>query len=110
MQGGDLYILPDRLYQAGRPILDASFEPEENDKLLRIKPVENELVFWTKPIYHCVSEVRNTDIVKNRISFMFSSWDYVPKVYEKHEHWGNYNNDFVSGKQHEPKPMEFDIK
>ena len=47
---------------------------------------------------------------KNRISFMFSSWDYIPKVYEKHEHWGNYNNDFVSGKQHEPKPMEFDIK
>ena len=110
MQGGDLYILPDRWYQAGRPILDTSFEPEENDKLLRIKPVENELVFWTKPIYHCVSEVRNTEIVQNRISFMFSSWDYVPKVYEKHEHWGNYNNDFIAGKQHEPKPMEFDIK
>ena len=40
-----------------------------------IKPVENELVFWTKPIYHCVSEVRNTEIVKNRITFMFSSWE-----------------------------------
>jgi len=78
--------------------------------MITIKPIENNLVMWTKPVYHAVSEVINSDVVRNRISFMFSSWDKIPKVYEKHEHWSNYNSDFIAGTQHEPKPMEFNLK
>lgn len=109
MEGGELHILPYNTYVKGRPILDTDYEPLEKSPLITMKPVENNLVLWTKPVYHAVSEVRNRDIIKNRISFMFSSWDYVPKVYEKHEHWTSYNDDFIAGTQHEPKPMEFNL-
>lgn len=110
MKGGDLHILPYNTYVKGRAILDTSYEPLEKSPIITIKPVENNMVLWTKPIYHAISEVINTDVVKNRISFMFSSWGTVPKVYEKHEHWSNYNNDFIARTQHAPKPMEFNLK
>ena len=94
MQGGDLYILPYNTYIQGRPILDTDYEPLEKSPLITIKPV-----------YHAVSEVKNQETVKNRISFMFSSWDKIPKVYEKHEHWSTYD---IENKI-EPRPMEFNL-
>ena len=74
--------------------------------MLVIKPKENDLVLFDKPLYHAITEVRNRGVIKNRISFMFSSWDYVPKIYEKHEHWSNYSP-YID--KHPPKPMEFNL-
>ncbi len=110
MEGGELHILPYNTYIQGRPIMDTNYQPLDKSPMITIKPIENNLVLWTKPVYHAVSGVINSDVVRNRISFMFSSWDKIPKVYEKHEHWSNYNPDFIAGTQHEPKPMEFNLK
>ena len=41
---------------------------------------------------------------------MFSSWDKAPAIYKEHNHWTSYNSNFVAGEQHEPKPMEFNLK
>ena len=105
MEDGELHILPYNMYIEGRPILDTDYEPLEKSPIITIKPVENNLVLWTKPVYHAVSKVENQQIVKQRISFMFSSWDKIPKVYEKHEHWSNYDH----YRKKEPIPMEFNL-
>tara|TARA_X000001036_G_C20651882_1_gene795375 strand:+ start:60 stop:725 length:666 start_codon:yes stop_codon:yes gene_type:complete len=106
MEGGELIILPYTTFIQGREILDTSFVPIEGTDMLVIKPKENDLVLFDKPLYHAITEVRNRGVIKNRISFMFSSWDYVPKIYEKHEHWSNYSP-YID--KHPPKPMEFNL-
>ena len=111
MEGGELFILPYTTYIKGRPILDTTFIPLENSPMITIKPVENHLVMWDKPIYHATGIVRNQDIVKYRISLMFSSWDYIPKIYCEHEHWSNYNPAHLEQRKNSiPKPMEFNLK
>ncbi len=110
MQGGKLYILPYNKYIPGRPILDTDYTPLENTKMIEVQPKENHMVLWGDQVYHSTGRVLNRDVVKHRISFMFSSWDKAPEIYKEHNHWTNYNNDFVSGSQHPPKPMEFDLK
>ena len=89
MEGGELLILPHNTYVEGRPIVDDSYKPIERQNLITIKPIENHMVIWDKPIYHATNRVKNPDIIKHRISFMFSSWDFIPKVYKDHKHWNS---------------------
>ncbi len=109
MEGGELIILPYSTFIQGREILDDSFVPLEGTEMLIIKPRENNLVLFDKPLYHATNSVSNSDIANYRVSLMFSSWEYVPKIYEKHEHWSNYVIDGFPGENHEPKPMEFNL-
>ena len=109
MEGGELIILPYTTFIQGREILDDSFVPLEGTEMLIIKPRENNLVLFDKPLYHATNSVSNSDIANYRVSLMFSSWEYVPKIYEKHEHWSNYVIDGFPGENHEPKPMEFNL-
>ena len=111
MDGGKLYLLPNNRYVSDRPIIDTDYEPLEGSQLIEIQPKENHMVLWADQIYHATGRVLNRDVVKHRISFMFSSWGYVPEVYRDHEHWSNYRNDInqPDGLE-EPRPMEFDLK
>ena len=71
---------------------------------MEIKPVENDMVIWDKPIYHAVSKVENPDVVQYRISLMFSAWDKIPAMYGKHR-WTTYDME----NNLEPQPMEFNL-
>ena len=110
MQGGKLYILPYNKYVQGRPILDTDYTPLENTQMIEVQPKENHMVLWGDQVYHSTGRVLNQDVVKHRISFMFSSWDKAPEIYKEHNHWTSYNDDFIAGTQHPPKPMEFNLK
>ena len=72
---------------------------------MEIKPVENDMVIWDKPIYHAVGKVENPDVVRYRISLMFSAWDKIPAMYDKHRHWTTYDME----NNLEPQPMEFNL-
>ena len=110
MDGGKLYILPYNKYVPGRPILDTDYTPLENTQMIEVQPKENHMVLWGDQVYHSTGRVLNQNVVKYRISFMFSSWDKAPAIYKEHNHWTSYNSNFVAGEQHEPKPMEFNLK
>ena len=110
MDGGKLYILPYNKYVPGRPILDTDYTPLENTQMIEVQPKENHMILWGDQVYHSTGRVLNQNVVKYRISFMFSSWDKAPAIYKEHNHWTSYNSNFVAGEQHEPKPMEFNLK
>lgn len=111
MEKGDLILLPNQEYIVGRRILDTDFEPLEGQEMFIIKPETNHMVLFDRPIYHAVSAVENTDVVKHRLALMFSSWRKIPSVYKEHHHWSNdigtrrtiYNTTGL----YEPEPMEF---
>ena len=105
MEGGKLLLCPYNTYVEGRGILDETYEPLEGARIMEIKPVENDMVIWDKPIYHAVSKVENPDVVQYRISLMFSAWDKIPAMYDKHRHWTTY--DMTDNL--EPQPMEFNL-
>ena len=111
MEKGDLILLPNQEYIIGKKILDTDFEPLEGQEMFIVKPKTNHMVLFDRPIYHAVSAVENTDVVKHRLALMFSSWRKIPKVYKDHHHWSNdintrrtiYNNTGL----YEPEPIEF---
>ena len=111
MEKGDLILLPNQEYIVGRRILDTDFEPLEGQEMFIIKPETNHMVLFDRPIYHAVSAVENTDVVKHRLALMFSSWRKIPSVYKKHHHWSNDINTRKTIYNHtglyEPEPMEF---
>lgn len=84
MEGGELVILPYTTYIKGRPILDNKFTPLEGTRTIHIKPKENMLVYWDKPIYHGTNKATKG---RYRVSMMFSEWAYQPDTYVKHHHW-----------------------
>ena len=91
MEGGELLILPNNTYVEGRPINDTNYQPLDSSRMLIVKPKENHLVFFNKPIYHATNEYKNIDPLRRdfRVSLMFSSWDYIPKPYDEWHHWNN---------------------
>ena len=103
MEGGKLLLCPYNTYVEGRGILDETYQPLEGSRIMEIKPIENHMVIWDKPIYHAVGRVENQDIVKYRISLMFSAWDKIPAMYDKHRHWSTFH----PVDRLEPFPMEF---
>ena len=109
MEGGKLYILPNNKYVQGRSILDTDYTPLEGSQMIEVKPKENHMILWAEQVYHSTGRVLNRNIVKHRISLMFSSWDKAPEIYKDHGHWSSYNPDFIAGSQHPPKPMEFNL-
>lgn len=110
MQGGKLYILPYNKYVQGRPILDTDYTPLENTQMIEVQPKENHMVLWGDQVYHSTGRVLNRDVVKYRISLMFSSWDKAPAIYKEHKHWTSYEPTLIGGGPYEPKPMEFNLK
>ena len=113
MEKGDLILLPKQEYIIGRPILDTDFEPLEGQEMFIIKPETNHMVLFDRPIYHAVSAVENTDVVKHRLALMFSSWRKPPSVYKEHFHWSNYlidqhdDGSVNRSASYGPQPMEF---
>jgi hypothetical protein len=105
MEGGKLLLCPYNTYVEGRGILDDSYQPLEGSRIMEIKPVENHMVIWDKPIYHAVGKVENLDVVEYRLSLMFSAWDKIPSMYNQHRHWTTY--DTINWQ--EPQPMEFNL-
>ena len=91
MEGGKLLLCPYNTYVEGRGILDDSYQPLEGSRIMEIKPVENHMVIWDKPIYHAVGKVENLDVVEYRLSLMFSAWDKIPAMYNQHRHWTTYD-------------------
>ena len=113
MKKGDLILLPNQEYIIGRSILDTDFEPLDGQEMFIIKPKTNHVVLFDRPIYHAVSAVENTDVVKHRLALMFSSWRKIPKVYKDHHHWSNYlvdqedDGSVNRNNSYGPQPMEF---
>lgn len=91
LKGGELVLLPHNMYVPGRPVLDLGYKPLDMSRQLEIKPKENHLIFFNKPIYHAVNSNHSAAgfLHSYRISLMFSSWDYIPKPYDEWHHWSN---------------------
>tara|TARA_E500000178_G_C16726225_1_gene619462 strand:+ start:43 stop:720 length:678 start_codon:yes stop_codon:yes gene_type:complete len=109
MEGGNLLIMPEQEYIAGRKILDDTFQVPEGSKILVIKPQTNHMVLFDRPLYHAVEKVINDVVVRHRTALMFSSWKEIPNVYREHEHWSNFMITHPGGPNYQPMDLEFKL-
>ena len=91
LYGGEFYVLPYNTYVKGRPILDESYQPPPDAKVIKFFPRENTCIKMTNNPYHMVDRIHQGF----RLVLVFALWDHVPKGFKEHNHWMGLQHDKV---------------